>query len=445
MNLFNLLQERAKNNNPIRVGLIGAGKFGTMFLSQALRQKGIHVVAVADLNPANAMDNMKYVGWTKEQYDAQDLSDAYKSGKTFVGDDWQKLVKFPPIEIIIECTGHPIHAVEHIYSAFNHKKHVINVTVEADAYLGYEIAQQAKKHGVIYSLAYGDQPGLVCELVDWARACGFPIVAAGRGHKWLPHFRQSTPDTIWDNWGINAEQAKIGRLNPKMFNSFLDGSKPAIESSAIANACGLDAPDDGLAFPPGSIGDIANLMRPQSEGGILPKKGMVEVISSLKLDGTLLQYDIRMGVWVVIEGDTQYLRNCFQEYRVETDSTGRYMTNYKRWHLIGLELPISVASVGIRGEATGIASEFRADVPAMAKKDLKKGEILDGEGGYTISGALRPSAVSLKNGYAPLGLLHNVPLLRDVKKDSLITWDDVKLDETTTAFIARKKMESRFK
>ncbi len=444
MNLYTLLNQRAEDNNPIRVGLIGAGKFGTMFLSQAIRHRGIHVVGVADLSPANAMNNMEFVGWKPEQYSAKNLTDAYKHGTTFVGDNWQDLVAFDPIEIIIECTGHPIFAVDHIYGAFKHKKHVINVTVEADAYLGYEIALQAQKHGVIYSMAYGDQPGLVCELVDWARTCGFGVVAAGRGHKWLPHFRQSTPDTIWDNWGINAEQAKIGRLNPKMFNSFLDGSKPAIESSAIANACGLSAPHDGLAFPPGAIGDIANLMRPHNEGGILSHKGMVEVISSLKTDGTLLPYDIRMGVWVVIEGDSQYIRNCFQEYRVETDSTGRYVTNYKRWHLIGLELPMSVASVAIRGENTGIAKEFRADVPAMAKRNLKRGEILDGEGGYTISGALRPSAVSMKNGYVPLGLLHNVPLLRDIQQDELISWADVKLDESTTAFKARKQMEARF-
>ena len=184
-----------------------------------------------------------------------------------MGDDYRAMVSHPAIDIVIECTGHPVAAVDHILYAIDQGKHVVNVTVEADAFVGLGLARAAEKAGVVYSMAYGDQPALVCDLVDWARTCGFPVVAAGRGHKWLPHYRQSTPDTVWDNWGLTREQAERGRLNPKMFNSFLDGSKPAIESAAICNACGLDAPEAGLQFPPGSVDDIPNLMRPVAEGG----------------------------------------------------------------------------------------------------------------------------------------------------------------------------------
>ena len=132
---------------------------------------------------------------------------------------------------------------------------------------------------MIYSLAYGDQPALICELVDWARTSGFEVTAAGRGHKWLPHFAQSTPETVWKYWGLNEEQAKRGGLNPKMFNSFLDGSKPAIESTAVANATGLTPAPDGLAFPPCAVEDLPFVMRPVSEGGQLHHKGQVEVAS----------------------------------------------------------------------------------------------------------------------------------------------------------------------
>ena len=136
-------------------------------------------------------------------------------------------------------------------AAFANGKHVVMVTVEADAFCGPLLARKAAEAGVVYSLAYGDQPALICDLVDWARACGFPVVAAGRGHKWLPHFAQSTPETVWGYYGLTPEQAKRGGLNPKMFNSFLDGSKPAIETTAVCNATGLTPAPGGLLYPAG--------------------------------------------------------------------------------------------------------------------------------------------------------------------------------------------------
>ena len=442
MNLSTLLAKRAEEGNRIKVGLIGAGKFGTMFLAQAARLDGIHLVGVCDLNPEMARSNLAFVNWTPERYQAQSLDDAANNGTTFVGDDWESLVKHPAVDIIIECTGNPISAVTHILKAFSEGKHVINVTVEADAFVGYGFAIKAREAGVIYSMAYGDQPALVADLVDWARACGFKVVAAGRGHKWLPHFRHSTPETVWDHWGLSKEQAERGRLNPIMFNSFLDGSKPAIECSAIANSCRLDAPSGGLLFPPGSVDDVPTIARPRSEGGVLEHSGMVETISSLKTDGTPIEHDIRNGVWVCVEADTEYLKNCFDEYKVVTDPTGRFMASYKRWHLIGLELPISVAAVGLRGEPTGVAVEFRADVASMAKRNLKTGETLDGEGGYTVSGALRPASDSIESKYVPLGLTKSVTMLKDVPEGELLTWDDVKIDQSTDAYKLRKEIES---
>lgn len=442
MNLFVKLQERQEQGEPLRVGMIGAGKFGTMFLSQVRKLPGIHLIGIADLFPDNAKSNMAFVDWTEEQYSAASLDSAAQSGATHVGDDWRALVSHPRIDIIIECTGNPVAAIDHILEAFRNGKQVINVTVEADAFCGYALARKAEEAGVIYSMAYGDQPALTCDLVDWARTCGFNVVAAGRGHKWLPEFRKSTPETIWNHWGINEEQAKRGRLNPKMFNSFLDGSKPAIESSAIANAANLQVPENGLQFPVGGAEDLANIMRPEADGGFLPRKGMVEVASCLTLEGAQIPYDVRQGVWVVFEGETEYLRNCFQEYTVKTDTTGRYTSLYKRWHLIGLELPVSVASVGLRGEPTGVIKHFNGDVVATAKRDLATGEMLDGEGGYTVTGSLRPGKASVAAGYLPLGLAHDLKLKNPIADGAPIRFEDVEIDETTTAFKLRKCMES---
>ncbi len=444
MNLYRMLAARAAEGKPLRIGLIGAGKFGAMYLAQVPRTPGVHLVGIADLSPAAARVNLERVGWKPEQFGAGSLDDALAKGHTHLGDDWQQLVVHPGIDVIVECTGHPPAAVEHCLGAFAHGKHVVNVTVEADAFCGPLLARRARDAGVVYSLAYGDQPALICDLVDWGRACGFPVVAAGRGHKWLPHFSESTPDTVWNNWGLTPEQARIGGLNPKMFNSFLDGSKPSIESTAVCNATGLVAPPDGLTFPPASVDDIPFVCRPIAEGGVLHQKGQVEVISSLEKDGRVIPYDIRMGVFVVFEGETEYIRNCFKEYMVRTDPTGRYACLYKRWHLIGLELGISVASVGLRGEPTGAASCFNADVVATAKRDLKAGEVLDGEGGYTVWGKLFQAEKSLAFGGLPLGLAHDVKLVRDVKKGQSVSWADVKMDESLPAYKLRREMEALF-
>ena len=445
MSLHRQLQQRAAEGRPIRIGLIGAGKFGSMYLAQIPRTPGVHLAGIADVSPDGARANLARVGWSPEQALAPSIDAALKTGQTHVGDDWRALVRHPAIDVIVECTGHPVAAVDHCLEAFAHGKHVVNVTVEADAFCGPLLARRAAAAGVVYSLAFGDQPALICDLVDWARTCGFPVVAAGRGHKWLPHFCASTPETVWSHYGLTPEQAARGGLNPKMFNSFLDGSKPSIESTAVANATGLAVPRDGLLYPPGSVDEIPNLTRPRSEGGVLERKGMVEVISSLRTDGTPITYDIRMGVWVTVEAETDYIKHCFEEYNAKTDDSGRYFTLYKRWHLIGLEVGMSMASVALRREPTGVAQGWHADVVATAKRDLKPGEVLDGEGGTTVWGKLQPAAKSVAMGGLPLGLAHDVKLIRPIAKGQLLTWADVAMDTATRAYEIRKALETEMK
>lgn len=443
MNLYaKLLQRR---DDPLRVGVIGAGKFGAMYIAQVPNTPGVHLAGIADLAPDNAKENLKRVGWAVERYSSASLDAAMKHMTTHVSDDWRALVSHPAIDIVVESTGHPLAAVEHALEAFRHGKHVVMVTVEADAFCGPLLARKAAEAGVVYSLAYGDQPAIICDLVDWARAAGFPVVAAGRGHKWLPHFAHSTPETVWGYYGLTPEQARVGGLNPKMFNSFLDGSKPAIETSAVCNATGLTPAPYGLAYPPAAVDDIPFVMRPREEGGQLHHKGQVEVISSLERDGRPIPYDIRFGVWVVFEGESEYVRRCFTEYGVKTDPSGRYACLYKRWHLIGLEVGISVASVGLRREPTGCATGWRADAVATAKRELKPGELLDGEGGYTVVGRLMPAEDSAAQGCLPLGLAHGWKVVRPVAAGQPLKWSDVAVDANNTAVKFRREMETQFR
>jgi predicted homoserine dehydrogenase-like protein len=443
MNLHRLLLQRQEAGKPLRVGLIGAGKFGTMFVASARTTPGLHLAAIADLDPARAKESLARTNWPREQADAPSIDAALKSGRTCVTDDAAKLFA-APLDVIIEATGNPAAGIKHALAAFQAGKSVVMVNVEADAVAGPLLARRAAEAGVVYSLAYGDQPALICEMVDWARASGFPVVAAGKGTKYLPSYHQSTPEIVWGYYGITPERARAGGMNPQMFNSFLDGTKSAIEMAAVANATGLTPASNGLEFPPCGVDDLANVLRPRDVGGQLQHAGQVEVISSLERDGRPVFRDLRWGVYVVFEAPSDYVANCFAEYGLVTDSSGRYSAMYKPFHLIGLELGISVASVGLRKEATGAATGFRADVVATAKRDLKPGEVLDGEGGYMVYGKLMPASDSLARGGLPLGLAHGIKLTRAVKAGAPLSWSDVAFDAQSQAVKFRREMEQVF-
>jgi predicted homoserine dehydrogenase-like protein len=444
MNLHLLLKKRAAEGRPVRVGLIGAGKFGAMYLSQAQRTVGIHLVGVADLSPANAKRSLLRVEWPKEQLTARTLEAAAKSGKTCITDDSAALIASPFIDVIIDATGSPAAGIRHVLACCESSKDIVMVNVEADALAGPLLARKAAEAGIVYSLAYGDQPALICEQVDWARAAGFEVIAAGKGTKYLPSFHQSTPETVWGHYGLTAEAAKVGGMNPQMFNSFLDGTKSAIEMAAVSNATGLLPADDGLHFPPCGVDDLARVLKPKSDGGQLQRRGQVEVISSVERDGRPVFRDLRWGVYVTFAAPTDYVKRCFAEYGLVTDDSGVYSSMYKPFHLIGLELGISVASVALRKEATGAAQAWHGDVVATAKSDLKAGTILDGEGGFCVYGKLMPAKASMKLGGLPLGLAHGVKLKRKVAAGQVLQWSDVEFDPNNAAVQFRREMETVF-
>ena len=445
MNLAAKLRQRTEAGNPVRVALIGAGKFGSMFLSQAPRTPGLHVAAVADLAPSRAAAALARVGWPQERYAARSVGEAIKTGGTFLTDDAAALIADDGIEVVIDATGHPPSGIRHALLCCRHKKHIVMVNVEADVLAGPLLARRAAEAGIVYSMAYGDQPALISEMVDWARAAGFEVVAAGKGTKYLPAYHASTPDTVWGHYGLSPEQAKLGGMNSQMFNSFLDGTKSAIEMAAVANATGLAPAEDGLAFPACGVDDLPRLLKPRAEGGVLAHKGQVEVISSLERDGRPVFRDLRWGVYVTFEAPSDYVQRCFAEYGLVTDPSGRYAAMYKPYHLIGLELGISVASAALRSEATGSATGFRGDAVATAKRDLAAGETLDGEGGFTVYGKLMPAANSLALGALPIGLAHGVKLTRAVKSGESVRWADVAADEREQAVAVRREMEALFR
>jgi predicted homoserine dehydrogenase-like protein len=430
MNLQSLLAARVDAGKPVRVGLIGAGKFGSMFLAQVPSIAGLEVALICDRDIDRAKTACRTVGW-----------DAGRIARTQFSARGCDACVDDRVEVVVEATGDPGAGIAHALAAIEARKPIVMVNVEADALAGPWLAAKARAADVIYSLAYGDQPALIAEMVDWARVAGFIVAAAGKGTKYLPAYHAVTPDGVWQHYGLTAAEARQAGMNSQMFNSFLDGTKSAIEMAAVANACDLAVPRDGLLFPPCGSDALATVLRPKDLGGVLERDGMVEVVSSLARDGSPVPRDLRWGVYVVLKAANDYAAACFKQYGLPTDATGRYAAMYKPYHLIGLELSISVLNAVLRREPTGSCRAWRGDAVAVAKRALKAGEMLDGEGGYTVYAKLIPATRSLERGALPIGLAHHVKLTRDVAAGEILTAADVALDANQEVVRVRREME----
>lgn len=445
MNFYSMLKQRQEAGAPVRVGLIGAGKFGTMYLSQVRKVPGVHLVGLAELNIPKAFASLKRTNWPDSQVDAKDLEEAFRTGKTCVLESADELIRSPFTEIIIDCTGLAELGIETSLKCIEHGKHIVNVNVEADILAGPALARRAQKAGVVYSLAYGDQPAEICEMVDWARTAGFEVVCAGKGTRFQPQYHQSTPETIWGYYGIPEEHAIKSGMNPKLFNSFLDGTKSAIEMACVANCTGLLPPADGLKFPPCGADHLPRILKPKADGGILEHSGMVEVVASEERDGRPVYRDLRFGIFITLKGDSEYMQDCYREYGMVVDETGVYTSLYRPNHMIGLELNISVASIGTRREPTGCPAAFSADVAAVAKFDLPAGTVLDGEGGYHVYGEAVPARTSMERKLLPLNFTANKRILRDIKAGEFLTLDDIEYDPHCLTMQMRKEMADLIK
>ena len=403
--------------HPIKIAFIGCGKFVSMFLAQYNHLNKIHIDSIVDINIDQAKKNCSNSGIKSESIKKINFSKSLDE------------ILDREIEIFIEATGNPIIGTVHAYKIIKSKKHIILVNVEADITCGKYLSDLAKENNVICSMAYGDQPSLILEQIEWARLNGFDVICAGKGTKYHPSFEYSTPDTVWEHYGLTKQRAeKESGMNPKMFNSFLCGDKSAIEMCAVSNASNLKCPSNGLTFPPIGVYDIAKKMIPKKDGGLIESEGQVEVISSIDLEKKDINNDLRWGVYIVLKAKNEYVKNCFKDYGMVTDTSGNYSAIWRPYHYIGLELAQSIYSIALDNRATGYTKNYNADVASIAKKNLKKGEKLDGEGGFCARGRLINSEKSKKEKILPLGLTDNAILKKDIIKNEVIKIDDVELN-----------------
>jgi len=414
-------------NNEIKVAFIGCGKFISMFLAQYNQLKKIKIDSIIELDLDKAKKNCSNSGLSEQKINEINFTTSLEN--TFNRD----------IDIYIEATGNPIVGTIHAVKIIKNKKHLILVNVEADVTCGKYLSDLANENGVICSMAYGDQPSLILEQIEWSRLNGFEVVCAGKGTKYHPDFEYSTPETVWGYYGLSKERAeKESGMNPKMFNSFLCGDKSAIEMCAVSNAANLKCPENGLTFPPVGVYDIAKKLIPKNKGGLIDFEGQVEVISSIDREKKDIPNDLRWGVYIVIKAGNQYVKNCFKDYGMVTDESGDYSAIWRPYHYIGLELAQSIYSIALDNRATGYTKNYNAEVASVAKKDLKKGDKLDGEGGFCSRGKLVTSQTSKKENLLPLGLTDHALVNKDIAKDQVITIKDVDLNLPEDVIQARK-------
>lgn len=429
-----LLDQRAAEDRPIRVGIIGSGKFGTALAVQISRMHGMIVSAIADLDPIRATNAYQSCGIPPEAIkrvgSLTAMHDAIRSGRRAVAEDALLITACDLVDVVVEATGVPEVGALMAYQAITHNKHTVMVNVEADVTVGAILRRLADSAGVVYTLVDGDQPGVTANIVEWARALGFEVVAAGRGTIFYGDDRAGTPDTVPERFGFSEEMIARRTINLKMFNSFRDGSKAQIEMTALANMTGLVPDVRGMHEPSLNLADIPRAFSLRDEGGILGQHGVVELANSVAKDGvTMLEAPLRMGVFVVIRADHPIIQEDLTDYYLYPGGNGRNYLLYRPYHLVAVAAPISIAKAALYCQPTGAPLPTPvAEVIAVAKRDLRKGEVLDGSGGYAVNGLCEKAEIARAENLLPLGLADRAKMLRGVSRGTAITYDMVELD-----------------
>lgn len=444
-----LLAQRAAENRPIRVGIIGAGKFGTGLVAQIWKMQGMDVAAIADISGERA--RYAYTAGGRVPPDGiqaaeslQEMDEYLHQRQPVVVEDGVMLSQSEQIDVVVEATGLPEVGARMAYHTLQNRKHLVMVNVETDVTIGPLLRRMADAAGVVYTLVDGDQPGCTMNMIEWARTLGFEIVAAGRGTVFYDTDRAGTPDSVPERYGFDEETIKRRTINLKMYNSFRDGTKAQVEMAALGNAAGLVPDKRGMHEPSANLADIPRLFSLKSEGGILSRHGVIELANSVAEDGrTLLPDGLGMGVFAVIRTDHPFTQEDLRHYNLYPGGDNQNYLLYRPYHLVAVEAPISIAMAALYGQATGSCLPTpTTEVITVAKRDLAAGETLDGGGGYTVVGLCEKAEIARDEKLLPLGLSANAKLKQAVPAGGVITYDMVDIDESSFVLQLRRLQDT---
>ncbi|TJX13258.1 NAD(P)-dependent oxidoreductase [Tissierella creatinini] len=421
------LKELEENNSPIKVSLVGAGLMGKGLVSQLMLVKGIMPSLVVSHKIRDAVEAYTLAGVSRDDIKVarslEEINVALEKNQFVVTDITDYASKANLIDVVVDATGVPDAGAEIAFDAILNKKHIVMLNVEADVVVGPILNKMAKNSGVVYTGTAGDEPGSVMEIVDFAEATGFEVLAVGKG-KNNPIDYDATPESVKD-------QALKSKLKPLRLASFVDGTNTMVEMACMSNATGFIPDIRGGHGPITDVKDLPKVYSLKEKGGILEKYKVVDYA-----------HGVAPGVFVIV---TSSLAEVHHEMKFLKMGDGPNYVLYRPYHLTSLETPISIARAYLYNEPT-IAPLYNkpvSEVITMAKMDLKKGQRLDGIGEYTVIGSIETYEKAKNDNIIPIGLINeNAVVKQNINKGEIITYDMVDLDKTTMIYKLRQLQDS---
>ncbi len=419
------LKDLHEKNKPIKVGIIGAGQMGRGLISQLYKMKGMTPSVVCDIDINKVLHAFSKSNITENDYiitnNLSQANDAIKKCKIEVSEDKQIASFVDETDCVVDATGFTDIGAEIAIDTINNGKNIVMLDVEADVVVGPILKRKADKAGVIYTGSAGDEPGAVKEMFDFSEALGFDIKVIGKGkNNEVDH--SCTPDSIRD-YAISRG------VSPKMQCSFSDGTKNMVELCCMANSTGLVPDVRGGHGPKCDIKNLDKVLCLKEEGGILNNYGVVEWVNG-----------IAPGVFVIVSSDLEFIHHEMQYLRI---GDGPNYVLYRPYHLCGMETPLTIARAVLDKAPTIVPMDgLVCEAITVAKKDLKKGESVDGIGGFSTYGTIDKREVAKELNALPIGLINkNTKMAKDVKKGEIITYDDVILDEDSLLVKLRREQD----
>ena len=405
------LEALKREGRPFGVAVVGAGQMGSGLVRQVARTPGLRVAGVCDVVEARAAAAAAGAGLRAEPAAAaEDVGRLVRAGRTAVGARADWFVDAEGVDAVLDATGDPETAAALALAAIARRRPFVTMTVEADVTVGPILAWMARAAGTVYTVAAGDEPAVLCEMVDAARLMGLRVVCAGKG-KNNRLDRTATPAAV-------AAEAATRGMSARMLAAFVDGTKTMVEMAALANAAGLHVDRPGMHGPEADLADLLRIFVPETDGGILRRSGAVEYAIG----------DVAPGVFLVVAADDAVVRGDLHYLKM---GVGPYYLLHRPYHLASLEAPLSVIRALLYGEVTmAPRGQPVATCSAVAKRDLAAGEVLDEIGGETVYGMADAVERAAAARALPIGVVAGARVLRDAPRGTVLTADHLALDET---------------
>lgn len=407
------LNKKMKEFGTIRVSIVGLGLMGGSLLDQLLRLEGFRPTIVAARDKNRIIKKLESLNISENDYvftdDIVEAISAYERNLLVATTNIELSTMRIFADCVCDATGSVELGCDITVKALNNKVHVVSLNVEMDATVGPILNKIAKDNNVVYSGSYGDEPGSIIELYEFAKFSGFEVLHLGKG-------KNNKLNNYATNEMLRDEAISKG-LSPRMLTSFVDGTNTMIELNAVCNATGFKPDVDGCHFIESSPKDLVDNFKLKEDGGVFNKTGTVDFVKG-----------IHPGVFAIVKPCSEIMN---YEMKFLQMGEGPNYSIYRPYHLTSIETPISIAKAVVLEESSIAPIEGApfAETVAVAKRDIKKGEKIEGIGSDMIFGTLVDVDKNRSEDLVPIGLITEKTIAKeDIKKGVLICYNMIELD-----------------